>query len=110
MVTSQPQTNELKVTISVSVSTIFLRIVGFGVHTVVRSETAQYLPPISLGQPGAQQGADIAGLGVTGYFEREEGWGNPRQEGAAFTPTPNPNNNTSGASGSDSSTAAPAPG
>src|SRR5580700_10813346 len=61
VVTSQPTTNELKVTISTSVSTIFLRLIGFGSHTVVRSETAQYLPPISLGQPGAQQGSGMNG-------------------------------------------------
>ena len=30
-------------------------------HTVVRSETAEYLPPISLGQPGAQQGSSMNG-------------------------------------------------
>ncbi len=108
--TSQPQTNELKVTISTSVSTIFLRLVGFGAHTVVRSETALYLPPISLGQPGSQQGADIAGLGVTGYFERQEGWGNPRSEGDPFTPTPFQNSNGCGPGGSgDSCSAASAP-
>ena len=99
------QTNELKVTISTSVSTIFLRLVGFGSHTVVRSDTAEYLPPISLGQPGAQQGSSMngscigltdycsnppSGLGSSGnfYFEREEGWGNPRSEGDPFTPSP----------------------
>ena len=27
------------------------------------------------------------------YFEREEGWGNPRSEGDAFTPTPYQNTN-----------------
>ncbi len=108
--TSQPTTNELKVTISVSVSTIFLRLVGFGSHTVVRSDTAEYLPPISIGQPGSQQGSEMdspcdggltapgtycgspaAGLGSGGsnfYFEREEGWGNPRSEGDPFTPSP----------------------
>ncbi len=102
---SFPQTNEMKVQISVSVSTIFLRLVGFGNHTVVRSETAEYLPPISLGQPGAQQGSAMngscigltsycsnppSGLGSSGnfYFEREEGWGNPRSEGDPFTPSP----------------------
>ncbi len=60
-ITSEPTTNELKVTISATVGTIFLRIVGFGSHTVVRSETAQYLPPISLGQPGGQQGSRSLG-------------------------------------------------
>jgi Flp pilus assembly protein TadG len=109
VITSQPKTNELTVTISASVSTIFLRLVGFGSHTVVRSETAQYLPPISLGQPGAQQGADIAGLGVTGYFERQEGWGNPRSEGDPFTPTPNQNTNSCGPAKSDPCSATGSP-
>ena len=109
VVTSQPTTNELKVTISTSVSTIFLRLIGFGSHTVVRSETAQYLPPISLGQPGTQQGADIAGLGVTGYFERQEGYGNPRSEGDPFTPSPNQATTGCGVGGADSCNASSAP-
>ena len=109
VITSQPKTNDLTVTISASVSTIFLRLVGFGSHAVVRAETAQYLPPISLGQPGAQQGADIAGLGVTGYFERQEGWGNPRSEGDPFTPTPFQNSNSCGPTASDPCSAAGAP-
>ncbi|MGA7988649.1 MAG: pilus assembly protein TadG-related protein, partial [Candidatus Dormiibacterota bacterium] len=129
VVTSQPATNQLTVTISVSVSTIFLRIVGFGNHTVVRSETAEYLPPISLGQPGSQQGSDLntscdgtnppgqycasppSGLGSSGsyYFERTEGWGNPRSEGDPFNPSPN-QGGTCGPSGSgDSCNASSAP-
>jgi hypothetical protein len=107
---SQPATNELKVQISVSVPTTFLQIVGFGPHTVTRSATAQYLPPVALGEPGAEQGSVLgmdgsvacngisgtycatltSGLGSGGsnfYFERTEGWGNPRSEGDAFTPT-----------------------
>jgi hypothetical protein len=127
VVTSQPATNKLTVTISVSVSTIFLRIVGFGAHTVVRSETAEYLPPISLGQPGSQQGSEMdspcdggisspgvycgpptppaAGLGSGGsnfYFEREEGWGNPRSEGDPFTPSPQQGGTGCGPGGSSS--------
>jgi hypothetical protein len=109
VLTNQPATNELQVTIKTSVSTIFLRIVGFGSHTVVRSETAQYLPPISLGQPGSQQGADLSSLGVTGYFERQEGYGNPRSEGDAFTPSPDQNSNSCGPTGGDSCSAASAP-
>jgi hypothetical protein len=120
--TTQPTTNELKVTITISVSTIFLRLVGFGSHTVVRSDTAEYLPPISIGQPGAQQGSEMdspcdgglsspgtycgspaAGLGSGGtnfYFEREEGWGNPRSEGDPFTPSPQQGGNGCGPSNS----------
>lgn len=126
VLTSQPTTNELKVTISTSVSTIFLRIVGFGAHTVVRSETAQYLPPISLGQPGAQQGSGMngsciglanycsnpaSGLGSSGnfYFEREEGWGNPRSEGDPFTPSPAQGGTGCGVGGADACSAAAIP-
>ena len=126
VVTSQPTTNELEVTISTSVSTIFLRLVGFGAHTVVRSETAEYLPPISLGQPGAQQGSGMngsciglssycstppSGLGSSGnyYFEREEGWGNPRSEGDPFTPSPAQGGTGCGLGGADPCTAASAP-
>ncbi|HWW09867.1 MAG TPA: pilus assembly protein TadG-related protein [Candidatus Acidoferrales bacterium] len=108
--TSQPATNQLKVNVSVTVQTTFLRLVGFGTHTVTRSATAEYLPPIQIGQPGAQQGSDMtsgcdgvpssgtyctspaSGLGSGGsnfYFLRQEGWGNPRSEGDPFTPSPN---------------------
>jgi hypothetical protein len=121
-----PQTNEMKVQISETVSTIFLRLVGFGNHTVVRSETAEYLPPISLGQPGAQQGSSMngsciglnsycsnpaSGLGSTNnyYFEREEGWGNPRSEGDPFTPSPDETSSGCGLGGADSCNATAAP-
>ena len=129
VIITTPTTNELKVTISTSVSTIFLRLVGSGAHTVVRSETAQYLPPISLGQPGAQQGSGMngaciglttycgpgdasnpaSGLGSGGnnyYFEREEGWGNTRSEGDPFTPSPAQSGNGCG-SGDPCSASAP---
>jgi len=93
---SQPADNQLTVTVSVSVPSTFLELIGFGAHTVVRSATAEYLPPISLGQPGAQQGSDIADLGTGDnyYFERDEGWGVPRSEGDAFDPSPNEGSTT----------------
>ncbi len=126
VLTSEPQTNEMKVTISVSVGTIFLRLVGFGAHTVVRSDTAEYLPPISLGQPGAAQGSSMngscigltsycstppSGLGSSGsfYFDREEGWGNPRSEGDPFTPSPAQGGTGCGLGGGDACSAASAP-
>jgi len=107
---SQPAgtTNELTVSITVQVPTTFLAVVGFGPHPVTRSATAEFLPPVALGQPGAEQGSVLSGscngittaycqpsgaqggLGSGGsnfYFEREEGWGNPRSEGDAYTPT-----------------------
>ena len=108
--TSEPQTNQLTVTIKVSVPSTFLKLLGFGAHIVSRSATAEYLPPIALGQPGNQQGsalgtdlgtscsgvtttyctATTTGLGSANnfYFERTEGFGNPRSEGDAYTPSP----------------------
>ena len=49
VVVSEPATNELTVTITVSVPVTFLKLVGFGAHPVTRSATAEYLPPIALG-------------------------------------------------------------
>lgn len=83
--------NELTVTISQQIGTTFLRLLGFGSHTVSRSATAIYLRPITLGQPGSQLGSDAGSLGTGGnnyYFLRSEGWAVPRSEGDAFTPNP----------------------
>jgi hypothetical protein len=83
--------NELMVTISQQIGTTFLRLLGFGSHTVSRSATAIYLRPITLGQPGSQLGSDTTTLGTGGnsyYFLRSEGWAVPRSEGDAFTPNP----------------------
>ncbi len=92
VVTSQPPntTNQLEVTISVTVPTTFLKLLGFGSHIVTRSAIAEYLPPIALGQPGTQQGSTLSQLGSANnfYFERTEGFGNPRSEGDPFTPSP----------------------
>ncbi|HYA01082.1 MAG TPA: hypothetical protein VEK76_12160 [Candidatus Binatia bacterium] len=110
-------TNEMTVTISVSVPTTFLQLIGFGPHNVTRSATAEYLPPIALGQPGGQLGTTLgsghacdgiptstqaggyggpgsgcSGLGSGGdnfYILRTEAWGVQRSQGDGFTPTPN---------------------
>ena len=41
--------------------------------------------------PGTYCSNPATGLGSSGnfYFERNEGWGNPRSEGDPFTPSPN---------------------
>ena len=49
--------NKLTVSVSAYVQPTFLRILGFAADPVVASDTAFYLPPISLGQPGAQIGS-----------------------------------------------------
>jgi hypothetical protein len=80
--------NKLTVAVSAYVQPTFLRLLGFGAHPVVASDTAFYLPPISLGQPGAQLGSSEDQLGNTGnyYFLRSEGYGSDRGEGDAYDP------------------------
>jgi hypothetical protein len=82
--------NKLTVTVKAWVSTTFMRVLGIGDHQVTATETAFYLSPISLGQPGAQLGSSYDQLGTSNnfYFLRSEGWGNDRGEGDAFTPNP----------------------
>ena len=80
--------NKLTVSVSAYVQPTFLRILGFTAHPVVASDTAFYLPPISLGQPGAQIGSSEDQLGTAGnyYFLRSEGYGTDRGEGDAYDP------------------------
>jgi hypothetical protein len=67
-----------------------LGLLGFHQHEVTSYAVAQYLPPIQLGQPGNSLGATEPQVGTPGgyYFLRTEGYGNPRSEGDAFTPSP----------------------
>jgi hypothetical protein len=80
--------NKLNVTVTAYVQPTFLRVLGFGAHPVTASDTAFYLPPIALGQPGAQLGSTESALGTGGnyYFLRSEGYGNDRSEGDAYDP------------------------
>src|ERR1017187_8257152 len=80
--------NKLSVQVTAYVQPTFLHVLGFTDHPVTATDTAFYLPPISLGQPGAQLGSTESQLGTAGsfYFLRSEGYGNPRSEGDAFDP------------------------
>jgi hypothetical protein len=80
--------NKLSVQVTAYVQPTFLHVLGFTDHPVTASDTAFFLPPISLGQPGAQLGSSIDQLGTSGsyYFLRSEGYGNPRSEGDAYDP------------------------
>lgn len=90
-------TNELEVQITAPAPVYFLELLGFGSHEVTATAIAEYLPPIQLGQPGSQLGTTLSGLGTSGeYFLRTEGWGNPRHEGDAFTPTPDNSDDSCG--------------
>jgi Flp pilus assembly protein TadG len=93
---SNCDSNKLTVTVTAWVSTTFMRVLGIGDHQVTATETAFYLSPISLGQPGAQLGSSYDQLGTANnfYFLRSEGYGTDRGQGDAFTP--NPTNGTTG--------------
>jgi hypothetical protein len=83
--------NQLQVTVSLTVQTLFMRSFGYVSYPVSRYAIAEYLTPITLGQPGSQDGSTVSQLGSGGnnfYFMREEGWSVDRQEGDAFTPNP----------------------
>jgi hypothetical protein len=82
---------QLKVTVTITVPLLFMRMFGIANPTIARFAIAEYLSPITLGQPGGASGSTVAQLG-TGtdqyYFMREEGWSTDRQQGDAFTPDP----------------------
>jgi Flp pilus assembly protein TadG len=80
--------NKLQVQVQAYVQPTFLHVLGFSDHPVTASDTGFFLPPISLGQPGAQLGSTLDQLGTAGsyYFLRSEGYGNPRSEGDAYDP------------------------
>ncbi|MGA7172521.1 MAG: pilus assembly protein TadG-related protein [Candidatus Dormiibacterota bacterium] len=101
-------TNELTVSITAPAPVYFLDLFGFGQHEVTSSATAEYLPPIQLGQPGNSLGSTEQEIAdQTGeYFLRTEGYGNPRSEGDAFTPTPY-DDNTTGCNGNCSDVSSP---
>ncbi len=109
VVVTQPTANELRVAITAPAPVYFLGLLGFGTHDVTAYATAEYLPPIQLGQPGNQLGTTATQVGSGGnnyYFLRTEGWGNPRSEGDAFTPSPTETANS--CSPASSCTASPA--
>ena len=82
---------ELKVTVSRTVPTLFMRIFGTMSVPVSRSSVAQYLPPIGLGQSGNQVGYTVSQLGSTGFFTAwTEGSAVDRVNGDAYTPANNP--------------------
>jgi hypothetical protein len=82
--------NRLQVTVSRNVTTFFMRMFGVPSFPVTRVAVAEYLAPISLGQPGGQAGSTVSQLGTGNnyYFMREFGWSADRGQGDAFSPNP----------------------
>jgi hypothetical protein len=82
--------NRLLVQVCVEVPATFLALVGFGNHVECQEATAEYLPPITLGQPGSELGSTLSNLGQNGsyYFLRSIGWDAGRGQGDAFTGNP----------------------
>jgi hypothetical protein len=81
--------NQLKVTVSHTVPTFFMRTVVPS-YTVSRYSVASYDPPAQLGQPGSQMGSSLGQLGTAGnyYFMHIEGYSSDRELGDAYTPNP----------------------
>jgi hypothetical protein len=84
------QATELQVTVSRNVPTLLMQIFGIPFVTVTQQAVASYLPPISIGQTGGQQGSTVSQLGTGDnyYFMRTEGWAGDRGTGDAYTPNP----------------------
>ncbi len=82
--------NQLQVTVASDVPVFFLKLLGFGTHREARTAVAEYLRPITFGQPGSQLGSTQTDLGSNGnyYFMRSEGWGTDRGQGDAYGPNP----------------------
>jgi Flp pilus assembly protein TadG len=92
--------NRVQVTIASDVPAFFLKLMGFGTHRESRTAVAEYLRPITFGQPGNTLGATQSNLGTAGnfYFMRSEGWGTDRGQGDSFGPNPADPGNTGEAS------------
>jgi hypothetical protein len=89
--TGQPYRNRLAVTVAADVPAFFMRLLGIQSHREARTAVAEYLRPITFGQPGSQLGSslDQLGTGTTNfYFMRSEGWGTDRGQGDAYGPNP----------------------
>jgi hypothetical protein len=82
--------NRLSVTISSDVPVFFMKLLGFTTHREARTAVAEYLRPITFGQPGNQMGSDLSSLGTGNnfFFMRSEGWGTDRSQGDAYGPNP----------------------
>lgn len=82
--------NQLQVTITSDVPVFFMKLLGFGTHRESRTAIAEYLRPITFGQPGSVLGSTVNNLGTGGnfYFMRSEGWGSDRGQGDAYGPNP----------------------
>lgn len=86
----QPLRNQLSVTITSDVPVFFMKLLGFSSHRESRTAVAEYLRPITFGQPGQQLGSTVDQLGTSNqyYFLRSEGWGTERGQGDAYGPNP----------------------
>src|SRR5450631_1193374 len=89
-ITLLPLNNQLSVTIASDVPVFFMKLLGFGTHRESRTAVAEYLRPITFGQPGSVLGSTQAALGSGNnfYFMRSEGWGTDRGQGDAYGPNP----------------------
>ena len=84
------QPTQLQVTVSRTVPTLFMQVFGIRSFTVSQLAVASYLPPVSIGQSGGQQGSTVSQLGTGNnyYFMRAFGWAADRGQGDAYSPNP----------------------
>ena len=82
--------NQLQVTVTSDVPVFFMKLLGFGSHRESRTAIAEYLRPITFGQPGSVLGSTVDSLGTASnfYFMRSEGWGTDRGQGDPYGPNP----------------------
>jgi hypothetical protein len=82
--------NQLQVTITSDVPVFFMKLLGFGTHRESRTAIAEYLRPITFGQPGSVLGSTVDNLGTANnfYFMRSEGWGTDRGQGDPYGTNP----------------------
>jgi hypothetical protein len=85
--------NSLEATLTTSVPTYFLKVLGFNSIDVTRRSTAQYVKPVPLGSPSSCFGigslSSVPGCTITAqqnFWAAINGWYTAREHGDPFTP------------------------
>jgi hypothetical protein len=75
----------LKVTISTTVPTFFLKVFGKETQTITRSATAEFVPPLPMGNPGSTFGNDPASGNWVGFWANIHGTYTDTKMGDAYS-------------------------
>ncbi len=76
---------ELKVTITTSVPTFFLKVLGKKAQTISRSATAEFVPPLPMGNPGSTFGNDPVNGNWVGFWANIHGKYTDTRMGDAYS-------------------------